>query len=147
MLDLTPLKKNQIARPDDVVDFYNLVENFFNDVQSPFRSLKNDTFKIDVKENDKEYIIDAEIAGYNKEDIHVKYNDDRLTISVSKKEEKNEENERYIHKERSFSSMQRTVYLPNVSESEVKAAFENGVLKVTAPKSKESEKKTEIKID
>ena len=146
MFDLTPFKKNQVARTDDAIDFYNMVENFFSDNQAPFTSF-NDKFKLDIKENDKEYIVDAEVPGYSKDDIHIKFDNDRLTISVSKKEEKSEEGEKYIHKERSYQSMQRSIYLHNIDESNIKAGFENGILKITAPKSAEAAKKTEIKID
>lgn len=146
MFDLTPFKKNQVARTDDAIDFYNMVENFFNDNQAPFKSF-NDKFKLDIKENDKEFIVDAEVPGYSKDDIHIKFDNDRLTISVSKKEEKSEEGEKYIHKERSYQSMQRSIYLPNIDEGSIKASFENGILKITAPKSAEAAKKTEIKID
>lgn len=147
MFGITPFKKNEVARTGDVIDFYNMVDNFFNDRQFPLANLKNDTFKVDVKENDNEYLVDAEVAGYDKKDIHINYDDGNLLISVEKKEEKEEKGEKYIHRERSFSSMQRGIYLPNVVEGEIKANFENGVLKITAPKSKEAVKKTEIPID
>lgn len=147
MFGITPFKKNEVARTGDVVDFYNMVDNFFKDRQFPFAGLKNDTFKVDVKENDTEYLVDAEVAGYDKQDIHINYDDGNLLISVEKKEEKEESSEKYIHRERSFSSMQRGIYLPNVVEGEIKASFENGVLKITAPKSQEAVKKTEITIE
>lgn len=146
MFDLTPFKKNQVARTDDAIDFYNMVENFFNDSRAPFKSF-NEKFKLDIKEKDKEYTVEAEIPGYSKDDIHIKFDNDRLTISVSKKEEKSEEGEKYIHRERSYQSMERSIYLPNIDEGSIKASFENGILKITAPKSAEAAKKTEIKID
>lgn len=146
MFDLTPFKKNQVARTDDAIDFYNMVENFFNDNRAPFKSF-NEKFKLDIKEKDKEYTVEAEIPGYSKDDIHIKFDNDRLTISVSKKEEKSEEGEKYIHRERSYQSMERSIYLPNIDENNIKAGFENGILKITAPKSEEAAKKTEIKID
>ncbi|MBI4857298.1 MAG: Hsp20/alpha crystallin family protein [Acetobacterium woodii] len=147
MFGLTPVKKHEVAQTGDVIDFYNMVDSFFNDRQFPMASLKNDTFKVDVKENDNEYLVDAEVAGYDKKDIHINYDDGNLLISVEKKEEKEEKNEKFIHRERSFSSMQRGIYLPNVIESDIKANFENGVLKIIAPKSKEAVKKTEITIE
>lgn len=147
MFGITPFKKNEVARTGDVTDFYNLVDNFFNDRDFPMTNFKNDTFKVDVKENDKEYLVDAEIAGTDKQDIHISYEKDNLLISVEKKEEKEEKGEKYIHRERSFSSMQRGIYLPNVLEDQIKASFENGVLKITAPKGQAPETKKEIQID
>lgn len=147
MLSLFPVKKNEAARTGDVIDFYDMVDNFFNDRQFPWKSLRNDTFKVDVKENDNEYLVDAEVAGYDKQDIHINYDHENLLISVEKKEEKEETDEHYIHRERSFSSMQRGIYLPNVMEDAIKAHFENGILKITAPKAPTAEKKTEIPIE
>lgn len=147
MFGITPVKKNEVARTGDVVDFYNLVENFFNNQQFSLANLKNDTFKVDVKENETEYLVDAEVAGYDKNDIHINYDDGNLLISVEKKEEKEEKNEKYIHRERSFSSKQRGIYLPNVLDDQIKASFENGVLKITAPKAKAAEVKKEIPIE
>lgn len=147
MFGITPFKKNELARTGDVTDFYNLVDSFFNDRDFPMAQFKNDTFKVDVKENEKEYLVDAEIAGSDKQDIHISYEKDNLLISVEKKEEKEEKGEKYIHRERSFSSMQRGIYLPNVLEEQIKASFENGVLKITAPKGQAPETKKEIQID
>ncbi|WP_303867626.1 Hsp20/alpha crystallin family protein [Acetobacterium wieringae] len=147
MFGITPFKKNEVAQTGDVVDFYNLVDNFFNDRQFPMMSLKNDTFKVDVKENDTEFMVDAEVPGYEKGDIHICYDNENLMIQVEKKEEKEEKGEKYIHRERSFSSMQRGIYLPNVLEDQIKASFENGVLKITAPKGQAPESKKEIPIE
>ncbi len=147
MFSLTPSKKSEVAKTGDVVDFYNMIDNFFNERQLPWTGLKNDTFKVDVKENETEFIVDAEVAGYDKGDIHINYENDSLMIKVEKKEEKEEKGEKYIHRERSFSSMQRGIYLPNVLEDQIKASFENGVLEITAPKGQAPESKKEIPIE
>lgn len=78
---------------------------------------------------------------------HISYDDGNLMIHVEKKEEKEEKGEKYIHRERSFSSMQRGIYLPNVKEDQIKANFENWVLKITAPKGQAPETKKEIPIE
>jgi len=147
MFGITPFKKNEVARTGDVLDFYNLVDNFFNDRGFPMTGFKNDTFKVDVKETETEFMVEAEVAGYDKGDIHISYDDGNLMIHVEKKEEKEEKGEKYIHRERSFSSMQRGIYLPNVKEDQIKANFENGVLKITAPKGQAPETKKEIPIE
>ncbi len=147
MFGLTPIKKNDVIRTGDVVDFYDMVDRFFNDRQFPFTNFKNETFKVDVKENENEYLVDAEMAGYAKKDIHINYDDSNLLISVEKKEETEEKNEQYIHRERSFSSMQRAIYLPNIVEGKIKARFENGILKISAQKKAVEATKKEITID
>lgn len=147
MLSLTPYRKNRVAAPDDVVNFYDMVDHFFNDVQSPFKGFEEKSFKIDVKENDNEYLVDAELAGYDKDEVRIRFDDGRLMISAEKKDEINEEKEHYIHRERSFESMQRVIRLADVIEEDIKASFDNGVLKIIAPKSKEVVKRKEIPIE
>lgn len=126
-------------------DFYDIVDDFFNDM-SPFYSSRETTFKVDVKENDKEYLIDAELPGFKKEEIGLDFENSRLMISANKTEEKNEEKENFLHRERRVSSMQRTVYLPNVKESGITAKFENGILTIAAPKADGTENRPRIEI-
>lgn len=147
MLSLTPYRRNRITAKDDVVDFYNMVDRFFSDVQTPFSELENTTFKVDVRENDEEFLIDAELAGFNKDEVCIDLDDGKLYISAEKKEEKSDETDHYLHRERSFTSMKRGVFLPSVDEEGIKANFENGVLKIKVPKRKEDEKKKQIEIE
>lgn len=147
MLSLTPYRRNTIARNDDVVDLYNMVDRFFNGVQKPFSELEKTTFKVDVRENDDEFLIDAELAGFTKDEVCIDLDDGTLYISAEKKEEKNEETDKYLHRERSFTSMKRGVFLPSVDEEGIKANFEDGVLKIKVPKRKKDEKKKQIEIE
>ncbi len=147
MFGLTPYNRSRsLSRNDDFVDFYNMIDSFFSDSLSPFRGLRSESFKLDVKENAKEYCIEAELPGYGKGDIRLDFDDGRLLISVSRQNEKDEENERYIHRERSYAAMQRGVYLQNVDGENIIASFENGVLKITVPKLVAPEKRTQIPI-
>lgn len=60
------------------------MDDFFNDSLPTARTLRNDTFKIDVKEEDNTYIVEAELPGFRKEDIKLDMNDDTLSISASR---------------------------------------------------------------
>lgn len=93
-------------------------------------------FKTDVMEKDGNYVLEAELPGFNKEDINVDLKDNILTISASHKEEKNEEDKetRYIRKERHSTSYSRSFRVANVTHEDIKAAYNNGVLEVTFPK-------------
>lgn len=93
-------------------------------------------FKTDVMEKDGNYVLESELPGFNKEDIHVDLKDDVLTISASHNEEKNEEdkNTRYIRKERHSASYSRSFRVANVTHEDIRAAYNNGVLTVTFPK-------------
>ena len=102
-------------------------------------------FRVDIKEKDKEYLLEAEIPGVNKEEICLKIKDDILTISVERKEEINEEKENYIRQERRYGSFKRSFYVEDVDQEKIKAKFKNGVLQVKLPK-KESAPQKENRI-
>ena len=147
MFGLTPFSRNAVQKNNDgFVDFYNIIDDFFNDSFLPVRSLRNDTFKMDVKENEKEFLIEAEMPGIKKEEVKLDYNDGRLIISVHKDEQVNDEKDNYIHRERRVSSMQRGIYLKNIKLDAIDAKLENGILKIIAPKLEIAENKHQIEI-
>ena len=146
MAGLIPFNKNKSIANTSLTDFYNVIDDFFNDV-TPSRFLAQDTFKIDVQDKEKEYLVEAELPGFNKEDILLELNDNKLSISVEKEEKKEEANKNYIHRERKYGSMQRSIYLADVNGEGISAKFENGLLKILIPKidCKEKAKKIDIK--
>ncbi len=135
MFGLTPFNRNAATRTtNQMTDFYNVIDDFFNDSFFPLRTLRNDTFKVDIKETDKDYFIEAELPGVKKEEIQLDYTDDRLLISVQRKEEINQDKDNYIHRERRMTSMQRSIYLRAINEEAIEAKLEEGVLKISIPK-------------
>lgn len=92
--------------------------------------------KMDVKEVDGEYRIDAEIPGVKKEDIHVTVEGKRVSISAEVKQEKEvKEGERLIRCERSYGMTSRSLNLAEeVDQSKVQAKYNNGILELTLPK-------------
>ncbi len=104
---------------------------------------------VDIAETEKGYEITAELPGIDEKNVEVKYADHTLTIKGEKKEEKKEKKENYYLSERSYGSFQRSFRVPEgVDADKVEAAFKNGVLTVTLPKTPETqnkEKRIEIK--
>ncbi len=148
MFGLTPYNKRGLRRPSGSVDnFNNFVDSFFKDSFAPFRSLNYDTFKVDIKENEGGYSIEAELPGVKKEEINLDYKDDRLTISLQRDETKEDNMEGYIHRERTFSSMARTIFLKGIEEESIKAKLDNGVLFVEVKKRDEEKKGKTITIE
>ena len=133
MAGLIPFNK-YFGRPAVFEEFYNMLDDLFNDTRFPKRRWAGDTFKLDVQETDKEYVIEAELPGARKEDISVEYNEGRLTIAFNREESVDEERKNYIHKERRYQSMQRSLYLPDTNADGIKAKLENGILLINVPK-------------
>lgn len=105
--------------------------------------------ELDVRENDKEVVVEAELPGVDEKDISVSFNNGYLTIEGEKKSDREEKKEDYYLAERSFGSFRRSLRLPEtLDESKIEAKFDNGVLTVTAvkrPEAVKSERKIEIK--
>lgn len=148
MSGLVPFNRNRSdMRASGLDDFYNMLDNFFEDSWLPARNLAADTFKLDVQEKEKEYSIEAELPGVKKEEIKLEMNDERLTISIERNEDIEEKNKNYIHKERRTCSMQRNIYLRNATAEGIKAKLDNGVLSITIPKTEDKENKRKINIE
>lgn len=90
------------------------------------------SFKLDIRENEKEYLVEADLPGFEKKDIKASYEDNYLTISA--KRDENKEDKNYICRERSVGEVWRQFYVENVDEEEIEAKFANGVLKLVLPK-------------
>ena len=143
MLGLIPRRYNNIASSNNLL---SSIENFFNDDFFNMPSFTNSTFRMDVKENDNTYTIEAELPGINKEDIALDYNNGTLYIAVNHNEDINEEKNNYIHRERRSTSMQRGIYVGDIDVNGIEAKLDNGILKVTAPKLEVSPNRFKIEV-
>ncbi len=90
---------------------------------------------MDVSETKEALIVKAEVPGLDPQDIQISLQEQFLTIKGEKRQEKEEKVERYHRVERSYGAFARSVRLPvGVDGSKVTAAFKNGLLTVTLPK-------------
>ena len=132
----------------DVFDDFD--RNFFRGFTRPEHVLygKNaqHMMKTDVKETDSGYELDVDLPGFKKEEIKLELENGYLTISTEKSlENKEEQKGKIIRQERYSGTMQRSFYVGNaVTEEDIKAKYENGVLSLTIPK-KEQQKVNEKK--
>ncbi len=97
---------------------------------------------LDVSESEEEYTVKASLPGLKPEDIDVTYENKILSIRGEIKEEQDVEDARYHLHERRFGSFARSISLPfPVSQDEIKADYESGVLTLHLPKTEESRPK------
>ncbi|MBQ7373585.1 MAG: Hsp20/alpha crystallin family protein [Clostridia bacterium] len=112
---------------------FDLLDDAFNSFFSPtFFEKKTDFMKTDIKETEKSYLLEIEMAGYDKKDLSISLEKGYLTISAERKESL-EENQTYLRRERS-SKISRTYYVGDVNKETIKAKYENGVLEIDIPK-------------
>ena len=91
--------------------------------------------RIDVRESDKETVIEAELPGMKKEDIEVSISNGALTIKAERREEKEKNRRGFYSLARSFSVFERTIPLPDgIDIDHVEASFKGGVLRVILPR-------------
>jgi HSP20 family protein len=103
---------------------------------------------VDIAEDDKEYIIKAELPGMSKENIKVTVEGGVLSIAGERKAEKEEKTKKYHRIERNYGTFTRSFTLPDDASGEkVTAEFKDGVLKVHLPKEEKAKAKSlEVKI-
>jgi len=104
---------------------------------------------VDITEDDKEYLIKAEIPEVDKKDVKVTVQDGVLTLTGERKQEKEEKGKKFHRIERSYGSFVRSFTLPyDVSEDKLKAEFKDGMLLVHLPKAeKPKPKAVEVKVE
>lgn len=128
-------------------DFSNMLDDFFTGSWPIQRSLAGDTFKIDIQDNDTEYTIEAELPGVKKEDVEITLNDGRLNISVKKEEVSENKSKKYIHRERKYAQMSRSILLADADDEDIKAKLEEGVLTIQVPKKQHEDTSKRIMIE
>ena len=112
----------------------------------------NQIMKTDVKETDTGYEVDIDLPGFKKEDVKAELHDGYLTISAAKNVNQDEKKEdgKYIRKERFSGNMSRSFYVgENVTQEDIHAKYEDGILRLTVPKKEEKkvEQKNYINIE
>ncbi len=103
---------------------------------------------VDITEDEKEYLIKAELPEVKKEDIKLTVHDDVMTITGERKFEKEEKGKKYHRVERAYGSFTRSFTLPEDADpAKVAADYKEGVLKVHLPKSEKAKPKSvEVKV-
>lgn len=131
-------------------DFFNAkpLRGVMDSIDDFFQRSFVPSFPVDLYETKDELVITAEIPGVKKEQIYLDIIGNTLRISVEHQDELEEKNtiHNYYRRERSYQRSERNVQLPYpVSEKQVKASYQNGILKIRAPKGQK--RKSRIQID
>ena len=91
-------------------------------------------FRVDVREDDNAYTLEAELPGVPKDKIELSVEDNALTIRADLNEEKKEEGKGYVYSERRSGHVERSFNLEGINADAIAADYKNGVLLVTLPK-------------
>ncbi len=128
-------------------DLYNMLDDFFTDPWLSGSRVSRDTFRVDVQAADKEYVVEAELPGVKKEEVQLEMNDGNLSITIQREEKVDDESKNYIHRERRYASMSRSIYLGDAAAEGIHAKLEGGVLHVTVPRQAQTDNARRIAIE
>lgn len=127
-------------------DLYGMMDDFFTE---NINFSANTNFKVDVRELEDSYLVEAELPGFKKDEIKISFKNGELTIDAEKKEESEEssKDKNYVHREMRTSSMTRTLYFENVEKEGLKAKLNDGILEINIPKTNSKSEDDYINID
>ena len=128
MFGMVPFERHE----DNFFDvFDNFERKFFGN-----SSANLPAFRTDIKDADDKFVLEAELPGFDKEDISLDVKDGILTISAQHKEEKEDKDEKgqYIRRERRYGSFRRSFDVTGIDENGITAAYSNGILPLNLPK-------------
>lgn len=135
MFEMRPYsrKNNSLYNPFREMD--ELEKQFFGSPMNFFGGGLEE-FKTDVKDEGDCYELEADLPGFDKKDIHLDVDGDLLTVHAERHSEHEDKDKKgkYVRCERSYGSYSRSFDLSGIKADEIKAKYENGVLKLTMPK-------------
>ena len=142
MYTLTPFERRSM----DLFDAFHDLENSLlgSRVPAAFGS-----FKTDIRDDGDSYTLEAELPGFDKDEINHDITGDTLRLSAVHKEEKDEKDkDKYVYRERTYGSYQRSFDISAIDADKIGAEYKNGILYLDLPKKearKPETKRLEIK--
>ena len=117
----------------------NNIFDLFDNFQKQFFRNSNATlpaFRADIRDLGDKFVLEAELPGFNKEDISLDLKEGILTIKAEHKDSQDQKNDKgeYIRRERRYGSFARTFDVSGIKADQISASYENGVLKLELPK-------------
>ncbi len=127
--------------------FAGLFRDFENEFLRKPEIERGDIPAVNIKEDEKQYVLEMAAPGLKKEDFKISLDNDVMNISREVEEKKEEKNENYTRREFWFNSFSRSFTLPETIDfDKIKADYRNGILKITLPKDEKARLSRDIKI-
>ena len=128
MFELTPFGYRRVSAYNPFRELEEMSRSFWNDTELT-------AFRTDIKKQDGNYILEAELPGFKKEDISIDIDKDCLTISAEHKSEENEDDKDkgFIRRERYYGSYSRSFNITGINVDAISASYNDRVLTLTMP--------------
>lgn len=148
MYRLMPYRKpNTMIRSEDI--FNRFFDDFFNDeFFAPIAPLetKMTGFKVDVKDLGDSYMIEADLPGFEKDNVQITYENQHLTIKAKREAEDETKDDRYIRRERYCGEFKRSFFIDDIATDGIDALFKNGILTIKLEKKPIQKEAKQIEI-
>ena len=129
MFEIMPYNYRRIASYNPFRELEDMSRRFWsgNDMSE---------FRTDITEKDGNYVLEAELPGFKKEDITIDLDKDCLTITATRNSESDEEDKErnYVRRERFYGSYSRSFNVSGINTDEISASYNDGILSVSMPK-------------
>ncbi len=132
MFGLTARRYNNLLGYDPFREMEEMERRLFNPAENAY------ALRTDILEEEGGYKLQADLPGFDKEEIHVDVEGDMLTISAEHKEESEDKRDGYVRRERRFGSFRRSFDVSGIDQDGIAGDYTNGVLTLHLPK-KEAE--------
>lgn len=148
MAMMVPMRRNRNLLSELMTDPFDA---FFDAAAAPMQAMQKmspNLMRTDIKETDAGYELTIDLPGFKKDDVQADLKDGYLTIAAQTQSESEDKGEKgtYVRKERFSGKCSRTFYVgDDIEEDDIKAKFEDGVLKIAVPKKQEQPKLEEKK--
>lgn len=141
MFELRPYRRNNSVKEyNPFREMDDFERSLFADPFGGFFGSRDlEAFKTDISDEGDHYLLEADLPGFDKKDIHLEINGDTMTITAERNvENKTEEKKnKYVRMERSYGRYVRSFDISAIDCAEIKAKYDSGVLSLTLPKKKE----------
>ena len=123
MFELTPYSTRR-----SIMDPFNFFSDFFGTNNAPME------LRTDITDKGDAFVLEADLPGFNKDDIKIDLENDRLTIKAERHSNTETTKNGYVRRERSFGSFERSFDVSGIDTAGIKANYTDGVLTLTLPK-------------
>lgn len=121
-------------------------DNFFGTMAAPSVKTTPNLMRTDIRETETGFELTIDLPGFDKEGVQAELKDGYLTVTAETKQETEDKKGTYVRQERFSGKCSRTFYVgDDIEEDDIKAKFEDGVLKIAVPKKQEQPKLEEKK--
>lgn len=138
MFDMVPFGRSERS-------LFNALDNFEKNFFNDFGDIRE--FRTDILDKGDKYVLQAELPGFAKEDIHIGLDHDRLTIRAEHSEEKEDKHHQYVRRERRWGSFARSFDVSGIDTDAIAARYADGVLELQLPKAQPAPAPAARRID